>query len=133
MTHNISIQKIKYQQNNFLHKVSRHYVDNYDTIFVEELKIQNMVKNHHLAKSISDSSWSSFFQKLEYKAANAGILFTKVAPHGTSQSCSNCGGMVKKTLAIRTHHCPYCGLVIDRDQRISEYQTERDRQSTYGM
>ncbi|MCE9652451.1 MAG: transposase [Nitrosarchaeum sp.] len=112
-------QKIKYQRNDFLHKISRHYVDNYDTIFVEELKIQNMVKNHHLAKSISDSSWNSFFQKLEYKAANAGILFAKVAPHGTSQSCSNCGRMVKKTLAIRTHHCPYCGLVIDRDYNAS--------------
>jgi putative transposase len=112
-------QKIKYQRNDFLHKVSKYYVDNYDTIFVEDLKIQNMVKNHHLAESISDSSWNSFFQKLEYKAANAGILFTKVAPHGTSQSCSNCGRIVKKTLAIRTHHCPYCGLVIDRDYNAS--------------
>lgn len=112
-------QKIKYQRNDFLHKISKYYVDNYDTIFVEDLKIQNMVKNNHLAKSISDSSWNSFFQKLEYKAANAGILFTKVAPHGTSQSCSNCGRIVKKTLAIRTHHCPYCGLVIDRDYNAS--------------
>jgi len=112
-------QKIKYQRNDFLHKVSRHYVDSYDTIFVEDLKIQNMVKNHHLSKSISDSSWNSFFQKLEYKAANAGILFAKVAPHGTSQSCSNCGRMVKKTLAIRTHNCLYCGLVIDRDYNAS--------------
>lgn len=112
-------QKIKYQRNDFLHKVSRYYVDSYDTIFVEDLKIQNMVKNHHLSKSISDSSWNSFFQKLEYKAANAGILFAKVAPHGTSQSCSNCGRIVKKTLAIRTHNCPYCGLVIDRDYNAS--------------
>jgi len=78
-----------------------------------------MVKNHHMAKSIYDSSWNSFFQKLEYKAANAGILFAKVAPHGTSQSCSNCGRMVKKTLAIRTHCCPHCGLVIDRDYNAS--------------
>jgi len=112
-------QKIKYQRNDFLHKISKYYVDSYDTIFVEELKIKNMVKNHHLAKSIYDSSWNSFFQKLEYKAANAGILFTKVAPHGTSQSCSNCGRMVKKTLAIRTHCCPHCGLVIDRDYNAS--------------
>jgi len=112
-------QKIKYQRNDFLHKISKYYVDSYDTIFVEELKIQNMVKNHHMAKSIYDSSWNSFFQKLEYKAANAGILFAKVAPHGTSQSCSNCGRMVKKTLAIRTHCCPHCGLVIDRDYNAS--------------
>ena len=112
-------QKIKYQRNDFLHKASRYYVDNFDTIFVEDLKIQNMIKNRHLAKSISDSSWNSFFQKLEYKAANAGILFRKITASGTSQSCSNCGRMVKKTLAIRTHHCPYCGLVIDRDYNAS--------------
>ncbi|MDF2422049.1 MAG: transposase [Nitrosopumilus sp.] len=112
-------QKIKFQRNDFLHKVSRYYVDNYDTIFVEELKIQNMMKNHHLSKSISDSSWNSFFQKLEYKAVKAGILFAKVKPHGTSQSCSNCGIMVKKTLAIRTHHCQYCGLLLDRDYNAS--------------
>ena len=112
-------QKIKYQRNDFLHKVSRYYVNKYDTIFVEDLQITNMQKNHHLAKSIHDSSWNSFFQKLEYKAANAGILFAKVAPHGTSQSCSNCGKTVKKTLAIRTHCCPFCGIAIDRDYNAS--------------
>jgi len=112
-------QKIKNQRNDFLHNVSRYYVNNYDTIFVEDLKIQNMVRNHHLAKSISNASWYSFFQKLEYKAERAGILFRKIAPHGTSQSCSNCGKMVKKTLAIRTHCCPYCSLVIDRDYNAS--------------
>ena len=112
-------QKIKHQRNDFLHKVSRYYVNNYDTIFVEDLKIQNMVKNHHLAKSISDSSWNSFFQKLEYKAANAGILFRKVTASRTSQSCSGCGKIVKKTLAIRTHCCPFCGLIINRDYNAS--------------
>jgi len=112
-------QKIKNQRNDFLHKVSRHYVDNYDTIFVEDLKIQNMVKNHRLSKSISDSSWNSFFQKLEYKAANAGILFRKILASGTSQSCFGCGKTVKKSLATRTHCCPYCGLVIDRDYNAS--------------
>ena len=118
-------QKIKYQRNDFLHKVSRYYVDNFDTIFIEDLKIQNMVKNHHLAKSIFDSSWNSFFQKLEYKAANAGILFRKIPASGTSQSCSGCGKTVKKSLAIRTHHCPYCGLVIDRDYNASLNITQR--------
>lgn len=112
-------QKIKYQRNDFLHKVSKYYVDNYDTIFVEDLKIQNMVKNHHLAKSISDSSWNSFFEKLEYKAANAGILFRKISASGTSQNCSGCGKTVKKSLAIRTHCCPYCGISINRDYNAS--------------
>lgn len=108
-------QKIKQQRNDFLHKVSRRYVDNYDTIFVEDLKITNMIKNHHLAKSISDSSWNSFFQKLEYKAERADILFRKVAPNDTSQKCSRCNNFVKKSLAQRTYHCPFCGLEIDRD------------------
>lgn len=112
-------QKIKYKRNDFLHKVSRYYTNNYDTIFVEDLKIQNMVKNHHLAKSISDSSWNSFFQKLEYKAERAGILFRKVIASGTSQRCSGCDKKVEKTLAIRTHYCPYCDLVLDRDHNAS--------------
>ncbi len=112
-------QKIKNQRNDFLHKISRYYVDNYDTIFVEDLKIQNMVKNHHFAKSISDSSWNSFFQKLEYKAANAGILFRKITAYGTSQSCSGCNKLIKKTLATRIHRCPFCGIVIDRDYNAS--------------
>ncbi len=113
-------QKIKYQRNDFLHKVSRYYVNNYDTIFVEDLKIQNMVKNHHLAKSILDSSWYSFFQKIEYKAERAGILFRKITAAGTSQSCSACGKIVKKTLAIRTHCCPFCGIILDRDYNAAK-------------
>ncbi len=112
-------QKIKNQRNDFLHKTSRYYVDNYDTIFVEELKIQNMIKNHHLAKSISDSSWNSFFQKLEYKAARAGILFKKISPYNTSQKCSMCNNIVKKSLAQRTHNCPFCGFKIDRDHNAA--------------
>lgn len=111
--------KIKNRRNDFLHKVSRYYVDNYDTIFVEELKIQNMVKNHHLAKSIIDSSWNSFFQKIEYKAERAGILFKKITPNNTSQKCSWCGNLVKKYLAQRTHRCPFCGLQIDRDHNAA--------------
>jgi len=112
-------QKIKNQRNDFLHKTSRYYVDKYDTIFVEDLKVQNMIKNHHLAKSIFDSSWNSFFQKLEYKAERAGILFRKITASGTSQSCSRCSKLVKKTLATRIHRCPFCGIVIDRDYNAS--------------
>ncbi|MEX0862870.1 RNA-guided endonuclease InsQ/TnpB family protein [Nitrosopumilus sp.] len=112
-------QKIKNQRNDFLHKTSRYYVDNYDTIFVEDLRIQNMQKNHHLAKSILDSSWNLFFQKLEYKAVNAGILFRKISPHNTSQKCSRCNKLVKKSLAQRTHSCPFCDIVINRDYNAS--------------
>lgn len=108
-------EKITNQRNDFLHKLSIYYIKNYDTIFVEDLQIENMKRNHHMSKSISDSAWGLFFKKLEYKAARAGILFRKVIPHGTSQKCSKCGKTIRKTLAIRTHCCPFCGLVMDRD------------------
>jgi putative transposase len=107
------------QRNDFLHKLSRQYVNNHDAIFVEDLHIDNMVKNKHLSKSILDSSWSEFFSMLQYKAASAGIAFHKVLAFGTSQKCSKCGKIVKKTLAIRIHRCPYCGLEIDRDHNAS--------------
>ena len=112
-------KKVANQRRDFEHKISRQYVNKYDTIFVEDLSIDNMVKNHSLAKSIADASWNSFFQKLEYKAESAGILFRKVRPHGTSQECSGCGRIVKKSLAQRTHRCDSCGLVIDRDHNAA--------------
>lgn len=112
-------EKISNQRSVFLHRLSRYYIDNYDTIFVEDLRIDNMKRNRHLSKSISDSSWSTFFDMLEYKAERAGILFRKVEASGTSQECSRCGNIVKKTLAIRTHCCPSCGLQIDRDYNSS--------------
>ena len=112
-------KRVANQRRDFEHKVSRTYVDKYDTIFVENLSIANMMKNHKLARSIANASWNSFFQKLEYKAESAGILFRKVRPHGTSQGCSRCGNMVKKSLAQRTHSCDSCGLVMDRDHNAA--------------
>ena len=112
-------KKVVNQRRDFEHKVSREYVNKYDTIFVEDLSISNMMKNHRLARSIANASWNSFFQKLEYKAESAGILFRKVLPHGTSQECSRCGRMVKKSLAQRTHSCDSCGLVMDRDHNAA--------------
>ena len=112
-------KKIANQRRDFEHKVSKIYVEKYDTIFVEDLSIPNMMKNHKLAKAIANASWYSFFQKLEYKAESAGILFRKVRPHGTSQECSGCGRIVKKSLAQRTHRCDSCGLVIDRDHNAA--------------
>ena len=112
-------KRVANQRRDFEHKVSRTYVDKYDTIFVEDLSIDNMVKNHRLAKSIADASWNSFFQKLEYKAENAGILFRKVWPHGTSQECSGCGKTIQKSLAQRTHSCDSRGLVMNRDHNAA--------------
>jgi len=98
------------------YKVASHLLTNYDTIVREDLKINNMVKNHCLAKSISDAGWGIFFNILEAKAKQApGKRVIAVDPKYTSQICSGCGEIVKKALSVRTHKCPYCGLEIDRD------------------
>lgn len=102
------------QRDDFLHKLSRQYVDKYGSISVEDLRITNMVKNHHLARSIIDASWSRFIQMLEYKAESAGVQVIKIEAKNTTQKCSQCGNVVKKSLAVRTHKCS-CGFVADRD------------------
>ena len=108
-------RKIRNQRNDFLHKESHKLVKSYDIIVFEDLRIKNMVKNHHLAQSISDASWSKFIDYTTYKTESAGRKVILVNPRNTSQTCSNCGVMVKKSLAVRTHKCPYCGLILDRD------------------
>ena len=91
-------------------------VRQYDVIYVEDLQVANMVKNRHVAKSISDAGWSQFRQILTFKAACAGKSVVAVPPAYTSQDCSRCGMRVPKSLSVRTHICPYCGLVMDRDE-----------------
>jgi putative transposase len=104
-------ERITNKRNDFQHKLSSIYANHYDVIFVEDLQLTNMVKNHKLAQSIMDSSWSSFLQKLEYKCK----LLIKVPARNTTIDCSRCGSKVPKNLAIRIHRCTVCGLVLDRD------------------
>lgn len=78
-------QRLTNQRDDFLHKLSRYYVDTYDLIAIEDLNIKGMAKNHHLAQSILDASWSKFFGMLSYKAESAGKIVTKVNPRGTSK------------------------------------------------
>jgi len=106
--------KIKRQRLDFLHKQSTNLIKRFDEIAVENLQIRNMVKNHHLAKSISDASWGNFLNLLEYKAENAGKRVWKVDAKGTSQTCI-CGAGVKKNLSVRRHKCEKCGLSLHRD------------------
>ena len=108
-------RKVKRMRLDFLHKTANHYIEKYQTICIEALKVKNMVKNRHLSKSIADSGWSTFFELLSYKAAEARREVIKVNPRNTSQNCSGCGRKVSKSLATRMHNCPDCNLSLDRD------------------
>jgi len=89
--------------------------ERFNPIFVEDLHIQNMVRNHRLAKSISDASWGQFLEILSHSAESAGAAVIAVEARGTSQECSGCGVVVQKSLKERIHCCWKCGLILDRD------------------
>lgn len=112
-------EKISNQRKDFLHKVANFYVESYQTIYVEALNIKGMVRNRHLSKSIADASWGKFFEYLFYKAEEADRKIIKVNPRNTSQNCSQCGEKVQKSLSVRVHACPFCGLVMNRDQNAA--------------
>ncbi|MBL8148486.1 MAG: transposase [Blastocatellia bacterium] len=78
-----------------------------------------MVRNSHLSKSISDVSWAMLFGMLDYKAVEAGKVALDIAPHNTSQNCSQCGEKVPKPLSVRYHKCPFCGLELNRDHNAA--------------
>jgi len=106
---------IRHQREDFLHKLSRELVENYGSISFEQLNIRGMVRNHNLAKHISDCAWRKLIEYTQYKAEEAGVEVRLVNPKNTTQMCSGCGKIVPKTLADRIHSCPHCDLEIDRD------------------
>jgi putative transposase len=112
-------QKIARQRADFQHKTALKIVRKYDRIAVEDLNVKGMVKNHHLAKSISDAGWSQFTEILTSKAESAGREVIKVNPSYTSQECARCGARVRKTLARREHRCVSCGFVAHRDHNAA--------------
>ena len=99
-------EKIANQRKDIAHKTARYLVNNYDLIVHEDLQIKNMVKNHHLAKSIQDSGWGMFFDILAYKAEDAGKQVVKVNPHNTSQMCSGCGHIVQENPCSKNTQMP---------------------------
>ncbi len=107
--------KIERQRRDFHFKTAKPYAESYRRVVVEDLTIANMVKNHHLSKSILDASWGAFLDILEDKAARAGHQVIRVNPRFTSQACYQCGEIVQKSLSVRTHLCPFCGFIADRD------------------
>ncbi len=108
-------ERIANRRKDFAHKLSRHLVNEFGIIVVEDLNIARMIKNHSLAKRIADAAWNQFANYTRYKAESAGRTYVEVDPRGTSQRCSRCSGVVKKALSVRVHQCPYCGLEMDRD------------------
>jgi len=108
-------EKVSNQRKDFAHKLSREWVNQFGIIVFEKLDIQSMLKNHYLAKSISDAAWNQLIQYTSYKAVDAGRKCILVNPRNTSKKCSRCGTLVEKDLSARIHSCPVCGLEIDRD------------------
>jgi len=108
-------ERIRNRRHNFVHQTARRIVNKYGVIAVEKLNVKNMVQNHCLAKSISDSSWSMFRTILTQKAECAARELIAVNPSYTSQDCHQCGYRAKKKLCDRWHSCPICGASLDRD------------------
>jgi putative transposase len=131
-------QTVKRQRADHHHKTALMLLRQYDTIFHEAIQPDNLSRrpapvpdgnggslSHGVArkaglnKSIADAGWGSFLSLLAFKAACAGKRVEAVNPASTSQDCSGCGARVPKNLGVRTHVCPHCGLVLDRDENAA--------------
>lgn len=112
-------QRIANRRRDFAHQKSHELVNSFGFMAFEDLQIKNMLRNHCLAKSISDAAWNQLVRYTTYKAESAGRCVVLVDPRNTSQICSRCGTMVEKSLSVRVHECPVCGLIMDRDQNAA--------------
>ncbi len=111
--------RVQRQREDFARKQASALVSSHDLIAYEDLQIRNLVKNHHLAKSIHDAAWGRFLVWVVYYARLHGVPVIAVPPQYTSQRCSRCGALVPKSLSTRTHVCPQGGLVLDRDENAA--------------
>ncbi len=111
--------KISRQRQDHAVKLARCVITSNDVVAYEDLRIANMVKNHHLAKSITDVGWYQFRVWLEYFGYKFGKITVAVPPQYTSVNCSECGAKVTKTLCTRTHKCK-CGCILDRDKNAAK-------------
>src|SRR5216684_143673 len=124
--------KVQRQREDFARKQANALVSSHDLIAYEHLQIRNMVRNRRLAKSIHDAGWGIFLHWLAYYGRVHAIQILAVPPHFTSQQCSECDTIVKKSLSVRTHMCPRCGLVMDRDQNAAKNILEKALSSHRG-
>jgi putative transposase len=112
-------QHVANQRRDLHYREAAKLVKAYDNSVHEALQTANMVRNHHLAKSIHDASWSAFLSILAFKAVGAGKRVEMVSPAYTSQACSGCGMIVQKGLSVRWHSCPDCGTSLRRDHNAA--------------
>jgi len=108
-------ERVANRRRDFAYKTARSIVNRYERVYVEDLKIANMIKNRRLSKSLGDAGWGMLRDALTYMAEMSEGVIAFVNPRNTSQVCSGCGERVMKDLSVRTHRCPVCGLIIDRD------------------
>ena len=116
--------KISRQREEHAKRLARCVIHSNDVVAYEDLRVRNLVKNHCLAKSINDAGWYQFRKWLEYFGKKFGRVTIAVNPAYTSQNCSSCGEVVKKSLSTRTHVCS-CGCVLDRDHNAAINILER--------
>ena len=127
-------QRIRDADRQALHRVARALCRRFDGFAVEDLDVRNLTRSANgtvaapgtrvqqkrgLNRAIADQGWSAFVTILKDQAASAGLPVIAVPPHGTSQQCSQCGATVPKTLGVRRHRCPHCGLDRDRDHNAA--------------
>jgi putative transposase len=124
--------KVQRQREDFARKQANALVTSHDLIAYEDLQIRNMVTNHHLAKSIHDAGWGQFLRWVNAYGAMHDIAVIAVAPAYTSQMCSDCGTLVKKSLSVRTHICTGCGVVLDRDHNAAKNILSKALERTVG-
>lgn len=125
-------EKVTNQRKDFINKTSLKYVKENGTIYVEDLRILNMVKNRHLSKSISDASWGMFIERLSVAAAEAKRQVIKVNPQYTSQTCSHCGYVDKENRKSQSEFvCKSCGFQhnADLNAAINILRSGQDRQA----
>ncbi len=124
--------QVSRQREDFARKTANALISSSDLIAYEDLQIQNLVKNHRLAKSISDAAWGRFLSWVNYYGGLHDVPVIAVTPHFTTQDCSGCGKRVYKALSVRTHVCPHCGLVLDRDHNAAKNILSKALEGTAG-
>nr|BBH87512.1 transposase [Thermosporothrix sp. COM3] len=125
--------KVQRQREDFARKQANALISSHDLIAYEALQIRHLVKNRHLAKSISDAAWGRFLWWVKYDGMLHRVPVIGVEPAYTSQDCSRCGQRVKKSLSMRTHLCPGCGLLLDRDHNAALNILQKALQGTVGQ